>query len=180
MRPLALWALVSCGLASCAVAHGESNSDTSASANAQGLPAGTIVTFKTKDRRFCMGVEDASAQLGRPIGRFLCGDDKAPNQRWRVERLGDQFRFRNVKSDKCIGVKDASTEPGAVIAQFPCKGGASSNQAWKLLGNGTNFVSEFRNMKSQLCLGGHTTEHKLTQIECNKPGFILEWRVVVR
>src|SRR5262245_21613616 len=96
-RPFILWAFLGCWLASSAVAYGQ-------------FQAGTTVTFKTKNSIHCIGVDGAQVNNNIPIGRFECGDDKAPNQRWRVERRGNGFRFRNVKSDRCIGVVDASTD----------------------------------------------------------------------
>ena len=145
------------------------------------LPAGSVVTFKTKDSIHCIGVDGASTDNDARLGRFNCGDNKAPNQRWRVERRGDQIRLVNVKSGKCMGVDGASTEPGYGIGQYWCRGGRGSNQAWILRGNTPNLVKEFRNAKSDLCLGVHSSEQMLKQYECNKtPGIIQEWRIVFR
>ena len=141
------------------------------------LPAGAIVTFKTKNSEQCIGVDGAQVQNDKPIGRFNCDDDKAPNQRWRVEKRGDGYRFRNVKSKKCIGVNGASTEPGAEIRQYFCDG--SANQTWKPVG-GPNLIREFRNAKSDLCLAVPNSQVMLKQLECNKPGIVQEWRIVVR
>ena len=141
------------------------------------LPAGAIVTFTTKDSKQCIGVDGASVKNDASLGRFLCGDDKPPNQRWRVERRGDEHRFRNVKSKKCIGVDRASTEPGADIRQFYCD--SSANQRWKLFGD-PNLVREFRNAKSDHCLAVPSSEQMLKQLECNTPGIVQEWRIVIR
>jgi galactose oxidase len=140
------------------------------------LQAGSIITFKTKSSDRCIGVDGASVEEGKQVGAFPCGDDKAPNQRWRVEKRGDGFRFRNVKSKKCIGVDDASTKPNADILQFSCDG--SANQTWKPRGN--NELVELHNAKSDLCLGIPHAELMAKQLDCNAGLTIQEWRVIAR
>jgi hypothetical protein len=145
------------------------------------LPAGSTVTFKTKNSKQCIGVDGAQTENDISLGRFNCGDDKAPNQRWRVERRGGEHKFVNVKSDKCIGVDGASKDPNARIAQYVCDG--SSNQRWKLFTapGEPNLVREFRNVNSDHCLGVPNSQQLLKQFECNKtPGIIQEWRIVIR
>jgi hypothetical protein len=160
-----LYVSFSCWLASSAVAYAQ-------------LPAGAVVTFKTKNSKQCIGVDDARVDNDAPLGRFNCGDNKAPNQRWRVEKRGDEYRFVNVKSELCIGVDNARTDPGAGIRQYECDG--SSNQRWKLFGD-RNLVKEFRNVKSDHCLGVDHSQVMLKQFECNKtPGIVQEWRIVIR
>jgi hypothetical protein len=171
-----------CCLVSFVVAYGDSNRGGSAEAGeaSQSLPAGTIVTFKTRSASHCIGVDGASTENDKSLGRFNCDDDKAPNQRWRVERMGDQYRFRNLKSRKCMGVDNARRDPGARVAQYFCRGGRSSNQTWRLIRDTPNVVKEFRNAKSDLCLGVSDSEQLLKQYECNTPRIIKEWRIVVR
>lgn len=140
------------------------------------LQAGSIITFKTKSSDRCIGVDGASVEKGKQIGAFPCGDDKAPNQRWRVERRGDGFRFRNVKSKKCIGVDHASTEPNTNILQFPCDG--SANQTWKP--RGQNKLVKLHNAKSDLCLGIPHAELMAKQLACNAGLTIQEWRIIAR
>jgi hypothetical protein len=166
-----LWASLSCWLASSAVAY------------ATALPDGAVVTFKTKDSAQCMGVDGAKTTKGARVGRFECGDDKAANQRWRVERQGDLHRFVNEKTKNqvvkmCLGVDGASTNVGAGIAQFGCD--RKANQHWRLIGD-RHLVREFRNGKSNHCLGVLNPERFARQVECNKgSGVIQEWRPVVR
>jgi galactose oxidase len=166
-----LGASLSCWLASSAVAYGLALKD------------GAVVTFTTKSSRQCIGVDRASKEIGARgrIGRFDC--DNHPNQRWRVERQGDGYRFVNEnrsvneKSKKCIGVDGASTKVGADIAQFECDGKA--NQTWKLIGD-PNLV-RLQNAKSNHCLGVDQAVLMAKQFECNKGSRVIqEWRVVVR
>ncbi|MCC6589801.1 MAG: RICIN domain-containing protein [Bryobacterales bacterium] len=158
-----LWAFLLCSPASSTVALAQ-------------FQPGSTVTFKTKDSRLCIGVDGASVEDNKRIGHFPCGDDKAPNQRWRVERRGDGFQFRNVKSHKCFGVDNASTNPNVDILQFPCDG--SANQTWKPRGKDNIWV--LHNAKSDLCLGVPHAQLMAQQMECNVPGTTQEWRLVTR
>jgi galactose oxidase len=158
-----VWASLLCSLASGTVAYAQ-------------LQAGSTITFKTKDSALCIGVDGASTEEKKRIGHFPCGDDKAANQRWRVERRGDGFRFRNVKSQKCIGVDSASTQPNASILQFECDG--SANQTWKP--RGEQNLLKLHNAKSDLCLGAPQAQLMLRQLECNLGGTTQEWRVIAR
>ena len=74
----------------------------------------------------CLDVSGASTEDGATIIQWPCHG--GANQQWRLEAVGEGYRFVARHSGKCLDVTGWSTDDGTGIIQWQCHGGA--NQTW--------------------------------------------------
>lgn len=91
------------------------------------------------------------------------------NERWKVEAVGDHYRFRSVNSDKCLNVRGGGNEDNTPVIQYTC--GTAANELWSLVpkGNGYQLVAK----SSGKCLnvrGGVGEGRDLIQYTCTSNG----------